>query len=73
MRWKTAETTGWGRVLKAKADMARPEKLSTLRDSWKNGVAPAIGNLRSYGDAALNDRGRTINMTRLDRLISFDP
>jgi decaprenylphospho-beta-D-ribofuranose 2-oxidase len=72
MRWKTAETTGWGRVLKATGDIARPEKIAALRALWKSDKAPAVGNLRSYGDAALNDKGRVINMTRLDRLIGFD-
>jgi len=72
MRWKTAEYSGWGRVLRAQGDVARPEKLSALRAILKDGAAPAIGNGRSYGDAALNGGGRAINMTRLDRLLSFD-
>jgi decaprenylphospho-beta-D-ribofuranose 2-oxidase len=33
---------------------------------------PAFGNLRSYGDACLNDGGDAIDMTRLDRMLSFD-
>ncbi len=73
MRWKTAEFTGWGRVLKSASDMARPEKLAALKELWKETPAPAVGNLRSYGDASLNDGGRLINMTRLNRLIDFDP
>jgi len=72
MRWNTAEYTGWGRVLKAKGDLARPERLSTLRATWAEDMAPGIGNRRSYGDACLNDGGRAIDMTRLNRLISFD-
>jgi decaprenylphospho-beta-D-ribofuranose 2-oxidase len=72
MHWKTAEYSGWGRVLKAKGDMARPEKIAALRALWKENKGPAVGNLRSYGDAPLNDKGRAINMTRLDRLIAFD-
>ncbi len=73
MRWKTAEYKGWGRVLSARGDTARPERLATLKALWKETKAPAIGNLRSYGDAALNDGGKAIDMTRLDRLIAFDP
>jgi len=72
MRWKTAEYSGWGRVLKATGDIARPEKMAALRELWKDVKAPAIGNLRSYGDAALNDKGRAVDMTRLDRLVTFD-
>jgi len=72
MLWKTTKYAGWGRVLKAKGDLARPERVSALRAILKESAAPAIGNRRSYGDAPLNDRGRAIDMTRLDRLISFD-
>ncbi len=72
MRLKIAETSGWGRVLRANGPMARPEKITALRAVLKQSPAPAIGNLRSYGDAALNSAGRTISMTRLDRFIAFD-
>ncbi|QHQ33672.1 FAD-binding oxidoreductase [Algicella marina] len=60
--------SGWGRVLKATGDIARPEKAATPRP-----IAPAIGNLRTYGDAALNDGGTVVQMTRMDRFIVFDP
>ena len=73
MRWKTGEYSGWGRVLKADGDRARPEKLSDLKAILREGGLPAIGNLRSYGDAALNSGGRAVDMTRLDRLRAFEP
>ena len=72
MRWKQTEYTGWGRALHATAEIARPERLSALQDAVADSPAPAIGQLRSYGDAALNDGGRTIDMTRLDRILGFD-
>ena len=68
MRWRDNQhTTGWGRALRAKGALARPETPDTLR-----AVAPAVGNRRSYGDAALNDAGKAVDMTRLDRIIAFD-
>ena len=73
MRWKTAEITGWGRVLRARADLARPERLSALTALFQAEPGPAIGNCRSYGDACLNDGGRAVDMTRLDRFLGFDP
>ncbi len=73
MRWKETEYSGWGRVLKAKGSLARPERISELESIISQGPAPAIGNLRSYGDAPLNGDGRAIAMTRLDRFIAFDP
>ena len=68
MRWKTDSYAGWGRALRATGDLARPERRADLDSA----IAPAIGKRRSYGDAALNDGGRAIDMTRLDRILSFD-
>ncbi len=72
MRWKTGEYAGWGRVLRAGGKMARPEKIAALRATLREEKCPAIGNRRSYGDAALNGGGHVIDMTRLDRMIAFD-
>ncbi len=73
MRWKKTEYWGWGRALRARGEVARPERASALTTLSAESPAPAIGNLRSYGDAALNDGGRAIDMTRMDRVIGFDP
>ncbi|MCA8868853.1 MAG: FAD-binding oxidoreductase [Rhodobacteraceae bacterium] len=73
MRWNEAEYTGWGRVRRASGRRARPEKVTSLKAILKDAPSPAIGNLRSYGDQALNTGGGAIDMTRLDRLIAFDP
>jgi len=72
MQWKTTEYSGWGRALRATADIARPERLAGLSALSADSPAPAIGQCRSYGDAALNDGGRAIDMTRLNRIIGFD-
>ena len=72
MRWNEMDYQGWGRVLKAHGPVARPERVSALTAILDEGLAPAIGNRRSYGDAALNSGGRVVDMTRLDRIISFD-
>ena len=70
MRWKSERYTGWGRAIEAEGDLARPERISSLRDLPPT---PAFGARRSYGDACLNSDGRAIDMTRLDRILSFDP
>lgn len=72
MLWKTTEYSGWGRALTATGDIARPERLRGLDEALAEGLVPAIGMRRSYGDAALNNGGRAIDMTRLDRMLSFD-
>lgn len=72
MRWKKVEYTGWGRVHTATSDLARPERASSLLATVSEEPGPALGKLRSYGDACLNDGGRAIDMTRLDRILAFD-
>ncbi|MEM9425189.1 MAG: FAD-binding oxidoreductase [Pseudomonadota bacterium] len=72
MRWKTVEYAGWGRVHTASGEMARPERVATLDATTREDPAPALGMRRSYGDACLNDGGRAIDMTRMDRILSFD-
>ncbi len=72
MRWKTADYTGWGRVHRATGQLARPERESTLEALIAEEPSPAIGMCRSYGDTCLNDGGHAIDMTRMDRVLSFD-
>ncbi|MCV2868036.1 FAD-binding oxidoreductase [Defluviimonas sp. WL0002] len=72
MLWKTADFAGWGRALTARCDVARPERSRALDALLADGLVPAMGMRRSYGDAALNSDGRAIEMTRLDRMIAFD-
>jgi decaprenylphospho-beta-D-ribofuranose 2-oxidase len=72
MRWKTTDYCGWGRAICAKGELARPERVSALEALLATTQAPAIGQRRSYGDAALNSGAKAIDMTRLDRVIAFD-
>ena len=69
MRWKQTEYSGWGRVLRATGRLARPERSSQLKEL---GPLPACGNFRTYGDGALADGRDAIDMTRMDRFLSFD-
>jgi len=73
MIWKTTTYAGWGRALSATGDIARPERARALETILTEGLAPAVGMRRSYGDASLNNGGRVIDMTRLDRMLGFDP
>jgi decaprenylphospho-beta-D-ribofuranose 2-oxidase len=73
MRWKQTEYAGWGRVHRAKGELARPERAQALEALTREEPAPALGMRRSYGDACLNDGGRAVDMNRLDRVLAFDP
>jgi decaprenylphospho-beta-D-ribofuranose 2-oxidase len=70
MSWKTTDYAGWGRALRAQGEVSRPETRATL---GALSTAPACGMRRSYGDAPLNAGGRMIDMTRIDRMLDFDP
>jgi decaprenylphospho-beta-D-ribofuranose 2-oxidase len=75
-QWADRELSGWGRYPVQRAECARPATRSDLRQALvdRDGhsiLAHAAG--RSYGDAALNERGRAILTERLDRMLDFDP
>ncbi|AJE45935.1 FAD-binding oxidoreductase [Celeribacter indicus] len=73
MPWTDRRQTGWGRALSATGQIARPERQTALARLMADTPAPAVGMRRSYGDAALNHGGRACDMTRLDRILDFDP
>jgi len=72
MLWKQTDYAGWGRVHKATGAVARPERSAALARIMAEEPAPAFGMLRSYNDSPLNDGGRAIDMTRMDKILSFD-
>lgn len=66
--------SGWGNSLETTTLAARPERLSEVRELMTDaGPLLAHGMGRSYGDAPLAPNGgKTVLMTRLNRLVSFD-
>ena len=73
MLYKDTIQSGWGRALRSKARIARPERRAALDELMSTAPAPAFGAARSYGDAALNADGALIDMSRLNRLLRFTP
>ncbi|WP_191060163.1 FAD-binding oxidoreductase [Geminicoccus harenae] len=74
--WKRMEVTGWGRVPRVLAEIARPERDAELDRIVQAGTGPllAMGASRSYGDAGQPvPGGRGLLTTRLDRVLAFDP
>jgi decaprenylphospho-beta-D-ribofuranose 2-oxidase len=65
---------GWGRYPRSTAEIWRPEKLSELSEALAASSKPVLarGLGRAYGDAALNNGGSLINLTRLNRMLAFD-
>ena len=74
-RWSQREIAGWGRYPKVRALVARPETRADVIEAIVDRQGDPVlaqGLRRSYGDAALLT-GRVIDMTRLDRMLDFDP
>ncbi len=69
MRWNEMCYSGWGNALTVTGEVARPERMQGLA---AQAPVPAIGNRRSYGDACTNGGARAVDMSRLDRVLSFD-
>jgi L-gulonolactone oxidase len=66
----------WGRVVRAGHAIAAPAYCDQVGELLARAPAAsvlAVGLGRSYGDSCLNAGGALIDMTRLDRLIAFDP
>jgi len=74
-RLKRAPLAGWGRYPTYLSEVYRPEtraELSEIVASESHQLLPR-GAGRAYGDAALNAPGRLIDLTRLNRMLSFYP
>jgi len=73
--YKIMQLSGWGRLNPESCRVYRPERLrdcgAVLADpASETLIARGLG--RSYGDAAVNEDG-VVDMTRLNRMRSFDP
>ncbi|MGI3781816.1 MAG: FAD-binding protein, partial [Janthinobacterium lividum] len=72
---KLVEIHGWGRAAGAMSHLHGIESVadavSALRNGAGRGVTPR-GLGRSYGDAAQNSGGITLDLTRLDKIFSVD-
>jgi decaprenylphospho-beta-D-ribofuranose 2-oxidase len=66
---------GFGRVRPSLAHVERPQRRTQLMAALaaNDGALLARGYGRAYGDAAQLDGGLVLDMTRLDRLLDFDP
>ena len=73
MLWKETDYAGWAQVHKARGSVARPERAAQLTRLMQDSPAPAHGMRRSYNDSPLNDGGAAIDMTRMDKILGFDP
>jgi decaprenylphospho-beta-D-ribofuranose 2-oxidase len=66
--------TGWGRYPLSESDIYRPDKIAELAAvvTANSSSLIARGAGRAYGDAALNDQNRVVDLMRLNRMLAFD-
>lgn len=74
--WARTSFASWGRVATTESMAARPERIAEVSKALEDSSGStllAFGAGRSYGDTAINSRGRTLITRRLDRFLGFDP
>ncbi len=72
----TKQVSGWGRYPWKTCHVYRPEKRRSVPEILGSHRQPhfiARGLGRSYGDTAVNEDSGVIDMTRLNRMLAFDP
>jgi FAD/FMN-containing dehydrogenase len=72
MRGSEQVLSGWGLYPRVRCEVCAPETASEVGRCLEPSGSIARGLGRSYGDPALNDRGRVIDCTGLDRYVAFD-
>ena len=69
---------GWGGASSGMAYVYRPSTVDQLREIFKqarqNGRSIGLrGGGNSYGDAAMNDESIVLDLTRMNRILAWDP
>jgi|GEM_PF-6001 len=76
VQWDRVRLNGWGRLICPEVDASavgcRDQAVAVLREAQLEGIIPHGGG-RSYGDVALNSRGRTLLTRSFSNSRTFDP
>ena len=69
---------GWGMTAGAHARVLRPESVEGVQAAFELARAEGAslglrGTGCSYGDASVNGRGHVLDLTRMNRILGFDP
>lgn len=76
--WRDEKVLGFGMAVGGPASVLRPTTVEQIADAFaevqKNGGSVALrGAGCSYGDAATAVNGRVLDLTRMNRVLGFDP
>jgi FAD/FMN-containing dehydrogenase len=74
--WEYVE--GWGMAVGAEGRVYRPRSVEEIRAAHAEARAAGVplglrGTGCSYGDASVNERGYTLDITRMNRILDWDP
>ncbi len=75
--WVRERVRGWGMAVGGEAEVCRPETKEQVAEalgSVTNGAGVVLrGSGCSYGDAANNTGGHVLDLSRMNRILAFDP
>ncbi len=77
-RWADEQVSGFGMSVGGPAKVFRPTRAEQIHDAFRDvqrqGSTVALrGAGCSYGDASTNDRAHVLDLTSMNRILSFDP
>ncbi len=69
---------GWGMAVGAPSRVFRPASVAEIAAAFEAARADRVpiglrGSGCSYGDASVNERGHVLELTRMNRILAFDP
>ncbi len=78
LRWQDEIVRGWGMATGGPARVLRPATAAEVEQAFaevqgRKGSLALRGSGCSYGDAATNQNGHVLDLSRMNRILSFDP
>ena len=77
LSWKTENVLGWGMCVGGETQVLRPQDAAEIEQALQEVAAAGVtlglrGAGCSYGDASLNTGGKLLDLSRMNRILSFD-
>jgi len=78
MQWRSERVAGWGMAVQGTAKVLRPRDADEVRAALlqvraERSTLALRGSGCSYGDAAINSGGHVLDLSRMNRILRFDP
>ncbi|MCC7159764.1 MAG: FAD-binding oxidoreductase [Ignavibacteria bacterium] len=72
MKFEEIQLSGFGKYPKTRSKLSRPSGVNEIKDFLKSGEVTPRGLGRSYGDAAISDKGIIAESLLMNKFLSFD-